>query len=97
MAKLFKPEVARPIELSRWDAIWRLDRNSAAAWRCFRLARAWELPIPPTVLDELDRIASGFEAMIHAGAKMKLDHPTVGRLVVQGRRGSTDPAAGIRR
>lgn len=106
MAVLFDPEEARPVELRRWRAVFERDGNKAAAWRCYRLARAWGLPVPPSVLAEFDRIAEAFDGAVertrtyHAGAReddqppgLGRDH--VGRVVTEAGRGAVDPAAAL--
>ncbi|MDQ0445494.1 hypothetical protein, partial [Methylobacterium persicinum] len=58
MPALFDLDKERAAELRRWQAVFQRDGNKAAAWRCYRLARAWSLPIPESVMAELDRVAA---------------------------------------
>lgn len=106
MAALFDLAAERMNELRRWQCLFERDGNKAAAWRCFRLARAWDLPIPDSVLAELDRIAAAFDETIeqvretqadgHRKAAIKgLSIERAGRIITEAGPGSTDPAVGL--
>jgi hypothetical protein len=103
MAPILQPERHAAIELRRWQAVFEHDGNKAAAWRCFRLARLWHLPIPASVLAELDRIAEAFETEVPQArtARTKRDgnvglgFERVGRIVTEAGPGSNEPSAAI--
>ncbi len=107
MVALFDLDQARAAELRRWQTVFEHDGIKAAAWRCYRLARAWRLPVPASVLGELDRIAAAIDGEVeriraeHADAVRRendnsgLSINRVGRIVTEAGRGSTDPAAAL--
>lgn len=100
MAKLRDPVTARRIEINRWLRVFEADGNVAAAWRCLRLARLWNRPIPEPILAELDRIAVAFEDEVTKrrttmGKGVGLGRDAVGRIVAKTGRGSADPAAAL--
>lgn len=107
MVALFDLAAERANELRRWQCLFERDGNKAAAWRCFRLARAWGLPIPDSVLAELDRIAAAFDAEVDRtrairgnpkrgeNDKAGLGTGRVGSIVTEAGRGSTDPAVAL--
>ena len=106
MAKLFDPEHERPIELRRWQAVFERDGNKAAAWRCYRLARAWGLPVPVSVWAEFDRIAQAFDETVERtrgplaerednADTVGLGRDHVGRIVTEAGRGAADPATAL--
>lgn len=104
MAKLWSIEKNGPAELRRWERVWETTGNVAAAWRCFRLARAWGLPVPLSVLAELDRVAAAIEAEVERvraqeadatvrGKPAGLRRETMARVITRSGRGSGEPAA----
>lgn len=107
MVALFNLSQERAAELRRWQAVFEHDGNKAAAWRCYHLARAWSLPIPESVLSELDRIAMAIGSEVERSRKPNgkpkdasnddagLSSDRVGRIVTQAYRGSADPAAAL--
>lgn len=106
MVALFDLAAERANELRRWQCLFERDGNKAAAWRCFRLARAWGLPIPDSVLAELDRIAAAFDETIEQVRQTQADGQReaavsglsierAGRIITEAGRGSTDPAVGL--
>ncbi|MDP4022066.1 hypothetical protein Q8W71_05490 [Methylobacterium sp. NEAU 140] len=89
MPALFDLGQARADELRKWQAVFEFDGNKAAAWRCYRLARAWGLPIPESVLIEIDRIAAAI------GADAGMSSARVGLIVTEAHRGSADPTTSL--
>jgi len=107
MVALFDLNLARADELRRWQSLFEHDGNKAAAWRCYRLARTWGLPIPLSVLAELDRVAAAFDSEVDRARALRnnpgrgendnagLSTARVGRIVTEAGPGSTDPAVGL--